>query len=196
MPQGNGKGRATRARLLTAAVGAFAERGYHSTTTRDIAATAGLSPAAVYVHHSTKEEMLYVIAREGHQLVLASLREATIAASSPTDKLQGMMRRFATHHARHHREARVINYELLALSAEHLDEINRLRNAIDAEFRTVVDAGLASGEFASSEPSMAVRALTSLGVDIARWYHDGGRWTPEQVGRFYADVALRLVGGS
>jgi AcrR family transcriptional regulator len=46
---------ATRARLLDAAIAAFAEKGFNGTTTRDIAAAAGLNPAAVYVHHHCDE---------------------------------------------------------------------------------------------------------------------------------------------
>jgi AcrR family transcriptional regulator len=38
---------ATRARLVEAAIAAFAEKGFHGTTTRDIAAAAGMSPAAL-----------------------------------------------------------------------------------------------------------------------------------------------------
>ena len=64
-PQETPRAEATRARLLAAAVTAFAERGYHATTTRDIAAAAGMSPAALYVHHASKEELLYEIARRG-----------------------------------------------------------------------------------------------------------------------------------
>ena len=37
-------------RLMRAAAQAFAEKGFHATTTRDIASGAGLSPAGVYVH--------------------------------------------------------------------------------------------------------------------------------------------------
>ncbi len=50
-------------RVLLAAATAFAERGFHATTTRDIAAAAGLSPAALYVYFRSKEEVLYQIAR-------------------------------------------------------------------------------------------------------------------------------------
>ncbi|WP_342215837.1 TetR family transcriptional regulator [Nocardia cyriacigeorgica] len=49
------RGDATRARLLEAAAAAFADKGFNATTTRDIAAAAGMSPAAVYVHHRSKE---------------------------------------------------------------------------------------------------------------------------------------------
>ena len=65
---------ATRTRLLEAAVTAFAEKGFHATTTRDIAAAAGMSPAALYVHHKSKEELLHLISREGHSEVLGLIR--------------------------------------------------------------------------------------------------------------------------
>ena len=40
-------------RLMRAAAQAFAEKGFHATTTRDIASGAGLSPAGVYVHFAS-----------------------------------------------------------------------------------------------------------------------------------------------
>ena len=59
-------GASTRERLVTAAVAAFSAHGFHATTTRNIAARAGMSPAAVYVHHASKEELLFAISRDGH----------------------------------------------------------------------------------------------------------------------------------
>jgi hypothetical protein len=41
---------------------------------------------------------------------------------------------------------------------------------------------------------MAAAALLSLGIDLARWYRDGVRWTPEQIAEQYAAIALRIVG--
>ena len=52
-------GDAGRDRLLTAAVAAFGAKGFHATSTRDIARAASLSPAAVYVHHQSKDCLLY-----------------------------------------------------------------------------------------------------------------------------------------
>ena len=54
----------------------FAAKGFHGTTTRDIASGAGMSPAALYVHHRSKEEMLYGISRAGHDRTLALVQEA------------------------------------------------------------------------------------------------------------------------
>lgn len=63
-------------RLLVAAIETFAERGYHATTTRDIAARAAMSPAAVYIHYPTKEDLLYQIMMVGHQRALTVIKDA------------------------------------------------------------------------------------------------------------------------
>jgi AcrR family transcriptional regulator len=184
----------TRARLLQAAVTAFAERGFHATSTRDIAAAAGMSPAAVYVHHRSKEELLYVISRHGHETTLDLVRAAVASAEDPASQLAAVAREFAVHHARSHTTARVVNYELAALSEEHLAEIREMRRAIGAEIRELVERGVGAGDFTTPDPGMAANSLLSLGIDVARWYHDEGDWSPEDVGDFYADMAQRIVG--
>lgn len=183
-----------RARLLEAAVAAFAARGFHATTTRDIAAAAGMSPAAIYVHHESKEELLYQISRSGHESVLEQLRAAIATADDPAAQLVAAMRAFVRHHATRHTVARIVNYELAALSDEHLREIRQLRRAITAELRAVVDRGVAEKVFDTPDPRMATTVLLSLGVDIARWHRANHPVSPARLADFYADVALRVVG--
>jgi AcrR family transcriptional regulator len=184
----------TRSRLLDAALTAFAERGFHATSTRDIAAAAGMSPAAVYVHHRSKEELLHQISRRGHEATLELVRSATAGSEDPVTQLSEVVRAFAVHHAQANTEARVVNYELASLSEEHLAEILRLRREIAAELRGVVERGVAAGVFDTPDPRMATTALLSLGIDIARWYREERDWSPEDVGAYYAELALRMVG--
>ena len=184
----------TRSRLLDAALTAFSERGFHATSTRDIAAAAGMSPAAVYVHHRSKEELLHQISRRGHEATLELVRGATAGSGDPVTQLSEVVRAFAVHHAQANTEARVVNYELASLSEEHLAEILQLRREIAAELRGVVERGVAAGVFDTPDPRMATTALLSLGIDIARWYREERDWSPEDVGAYYAELALRLVG--
>lgn len=182
-----------RERLLAAAVEAFAAKGFHGTTTRDIAAAAGVSPAALYVHHRSKEDLLHLISREGHERTLALVREAVASSEDPVEQLRATVRAFTVQHARGHTSARIVHYELAALSPEHLEEILGLRRAIDQEVRAVVERGVAAGVFRVEDPRLTAVALLSLGVDVARWYRDDGPWTPEQVGDHHAAVALGMV---
>ncbi|KPM56509.1 TetR family transcriptional regulator [Frankia sp. CcI49] len=187
---------ATRARLLAAALDAFATKGFHGTTTRDIAAAAGMSSAALYVHHKSKEELLYLISLTGHQRTLARLRAALAHSDDPVEQLRRVAQTFAESHARDHTTARVVNYELAALSSEHREEIHAIRREIAAEIGGIVQRGVAAKVFVAPDPAMTATALVSLAIDIGRWYRDDGSWTPAEIGRRYAELSLRMVGAA
>lgn len=183
-------------RLLIAAVDAFAERGYHATTTRDIAGRAGMSPAALYIHYKTKEELLHRISRLGHDKALAILRAAADGEGTAADRLSAAVRSFVRWHAGHHTTARVVQYELDALSADHRTEIVALRRRSDAAVREIINDGVRAGEFDVPDVPGTTLAVLSLCIDVARWFDVGGRRAPDEVGALYADLVLRMVGAA
>ncbi|MFE0173957.1 TetR/AcrR family transcriptional regulator [Streptomyces sp. NPDC059002] len=181
-------------RLLIAAVEAFAERGYHATTTRDIAGRAGMSPAALYIHYKTKEELLHRISRIGHDKALDILRTAADAEGSAAERLAAAVRSFVGWHAAHHMTARVVQYELDALGEEHRTEIVALRRRSDAAVRDIINDGVRAGEFDVPDVPGTTLAVLSLCIDVARWFNASGHRTPDEVGALYADLVLRMVG--
>ena len=183
-----------RTRLARAALDAFAMRGFHGTTTRDISTAAGMSPAALYVHHRSKEELLFELSRIGHERILELVRGSAARSDDPVQQLGDLVEDFVRDHAVAHTWARVINYELSALSEERRVEILGIRHEIDEVVREVVDRGVAAGAFTTPDPHMTTTAILSLGIDVARWYRDEGAWTPDQVAAHYRLLALRMVG--
>jgi AcrR family transcriptional regulator len=180
-------------RLLVAAVEAFAERGYHATTTRDIASRAGMSPAALYIHYKTKEELLHRISRIGHDRALALLTAAADGEGTAAERLADAVRCFVRWHAERHTTARVVQYELDALAAGHRAEIVELRRRSDAVVRRVLTDGVRDGEFDVPDVPGTTLAVLSLCIDVARWFNVAGRRTPDEVGALYADLVLRMV---
>lgn len=183
-----------RQRLFDAALVAFAAKGFHGTTTRDISSAAKMSPAALYVHHRSKEELLHLISLTGHTEVLALCRNAVESHAEPLQQLQRLVVDFARFHAVNHTMARIVNYELASLSSEHRAEVTVLRGEMDTLVRDLLRRGTQAGAFDVTEPTITAAALLSLGIDIARWYEEGGGWTPDQVAEHYRVLALRMVG--
>ncbi|MZE76897.1 TetR/AcrR family transcriptional regulator [Streptomyces xinghaiensis] len=183
-------------RLVKAAVEAFAERGYHATTTRDIASRAGMSPAALYIHYKTKEELLYQISGVGHRLALGMLERAADGGGSPAERLADAVRSFARWQAERHTTARVVQYELGALGEEHHAELLDVRRRTDGAVRRIIQDGVTAGDFDVPDVSGTTLAVLSLCVDVARWFNPEGRRTPEEVGELYADLVLRMVGAA
>ncbi|MFF5006777.1 TetR/AcrR family transcriptional regulator [Streptomyces phaeochromogenes] len=181
-------------RLLVAAVEAFAERGYHATTTRDIAGRAGMSPAALYIHYKTKEELLHRISRIGHEKALEILRTAAQGEGSAAERLADAVSSFVRWHAGGRTTARVVQYELDSLGPDARAEIIALRRQVDAEVRGIIQDGVAAGDFDVPDVPGTTLAVLSLCIDVARWFNVNGTRTPEEVGALYADLVLRMVG--
>ena len=181
-------------RLLQAAAHAFADKGFHATTTRDIASGAGLSPAGVYVHFGSKEELLFALSRSGHESALRLLRSAIADGSDPAEQLVTVMARFTEWHVEQYQVARVVQYEHHHLTPEHHAEVLALRKEMDSLVRDVLDRGVAAGTFSVDDSADTALALLSIVVDVARWYSPTIRRTPAEIGSTNAALALRLVG--
>jgi AcrR family transcriptional regulator len=181
-------------RLTRAAAQAFAAKGFSATTTRDIATGAGLSPAGVYVHFGSKEELLFELSHSGHRAALALVRNARDGASSPPGQLAAIMRRFSEWHVEQFQMARVVYHEHSHLTPAHQAEVLSLRKEIDGIVRSVLAAGIASGEFVVDDVGDTALALLSIVIDVARWYSPTIRRTPAQIGATNAALGLRLVG--
>jgi AcrR family transcriptional regulator len=65
--------RRKRAALVAAVVPLFIEKGYHQTTTREIAAAVGWSVGSLYEYVKTKEDVLYLVCAAIHAEMEAAL---------------------------------------------------------------------------------------------------------------------------
>ena len=183
-------------RMVLAAIDAFAERGYHATTTRDIAGRAGLSPAALYVHYPSKAALLAQISRTGHEAALALVEDCLRGAGpDPVERLRRVVHDFTIWHAEHHRVARVVQYELAALPEDDASAVAALRRRIEGLVSAELVAGVAAGRMSVDDPRGVARAILSLCVDVSRWFDPRGRERAGTVAALYAELAVRMVGG-
>jgi AcrR family transcriptional regulator len=180
-------------KLLLAALDSFATHGYNATTTRMIAQRVGMSPAGLYSHYSSKEELLYTIALTGHEMLLAEIEAALDGLDDPAESVQRFSETMTRWHARHHRLARATQYELRNLARDHFEEIRSLRHRFEEIVHGLVTACVRSGQCSVDDVGTACLALLSLSIDVARWYdptHPGAG----DLGAGHAKIALRIVG--
>ena len=175
--------------LAQAAASEFGKRGFHATTTRDIAERVGMSPAGMYVHYPSKADLLFTIARVGLEAALNGLHAALDGFDTPTDRVRSLVREFTMWHAVHHALARVLQYELRALMPAHYEVIASIRRKTEQvaanELRPLM--GTESGL------KITTTAILSLGIDVARWYDGAKSPPPDVLGETYADLVLRML---
>lgn len=179
--------------MRRAAIEAFAESGYGGSSTRQIAKRLNMSATAMYPHYRSKEELLYAIALEGHSSLLATLKKTDNPAASYTERLRAVVAAFATWHAQNHKQARVVQYELHGLTPAHYRTIAPLRREVTDVLTDIVTGGVSAGEFDVDNVDEVVMAISSLCVDVCRWFPSRKHRDAQKLGDVYAGVAERLV---
>ncbi len=180
-------------RIRLAATAAFAEHGYGGTSTRDIARRLGLSAAAMYPHYASKEALLFAISLEGHDDVLRHMREADDPTALPGERLRRLVSAFTRWQATRNTLARVVQYELRGLTPEHYRAIARRRQEVTRLLGAVIEEGKRTGEFSVADTDGALLAISSLCVDVCRWFPSRTHRDPERLAELYAEIALRIV---
>jgi AcrR family transcriptional regulator len=183
------------AAILRAAVAVMAEHGYHGTSVRDIAVRAGLSPAALYHHFTSKQEVLATIMERGIEALLARTRAALDAAEDdPVEQLRALVAVQVLFHLEDQRGTLLGTSEVRALQepvrSQHLGK--RLQQ--QRMFDDVVAAGVRSGAFRTPLAQEASRAIVVMSTGVASWFSPTGRLDREQVVERYQRLALDMVG--
>ncbi|QCW49633.1 TetR/AcrR family transcriptional regulator [Nocardioides dongxiaopingii] len=186
--------RGGRVVLVESAVQNFTELGYHGTSMRDLARTAGVTVASIYHHFSSKQEILQQI-MVGTMTDVLALTGAALdeAGPTPTERLGALVEAWVLFHTGRQAEALIGASELRSLDEGGRAAVVALRDEQEAVFRAVVEAGVADGEFATTHPLEAARAIINMGYSIATWYRAGGPVTPEEMAGRYRDLALATV---
>lgn len=180
-------------RLFDAAIEVFAEHGYGGTRTRDIAAKADRSPAAVYVHHSSKEELLFAISERTQRSALAHLQGVYDAHSNPVGRVHAMVMEFSLWHLENIQAARVTQYEMHALTPEHRAVVIAQRREFHRLMRTALEAGIRAGAFEVADLHRTTHSLLALGIDLIRWFDPGVDPDKVSIARHNADLAIRMI---
>ena len=113
--------------LLAQAARVFAERGYHSTSMRDLAATSGMSLAGMYYYVRGKDELLGLIQERCFTAVLEGARAALLPLTDTQERLHTFIRHHVTFFTAHMAEMKVLSHESSALTGESRRKVNAIK---------------------------------------------------------------------
>jgi AcrR family transcriptional regulator len=87
-----------RRELLRTAAKLFRRQGFDATSTRDIAAAAGMQSGSPFYHFKSKQALLYAVMEEGMRSAIERQREAMAHALAATPDLSAQLRLLVRHH--------------------------------------------------------------------------------------------------
>lgn len=183
-------------RLLGAALSLFAQRGFHGSSIRDIAAEAGLTSAALYSHFDSKEHLLAELVHLGHDEHHGRLRRALLESPpDPREQLRNVVGAHVRFHAEYPVLATVANNEMHALPSALAGAALALRSQSEQLLGEVLERGERLGVFDPPHSWMTMAAIGGMGIRVAVWYHDDTEWSIDEVAATYGELAVRMAGG-
>jgi AcrR family transcriptional regulator len=186
-----------KAAILRAAIEVIGEDGYEGASTRDMAARAGVSVAALYYHFPSKLDLLREFLDEAYDVTLARI-DRRLARTDPAPEAQ-LDELVATLIASHlHDEfaqlaSTVAFREYTRLNEPDRRAIEQKRQGLLHLVTDILDRGIAEGTFTASEPTEAARAIVTLCTSLVGPFREMDRSMAEVI-ELYQGFARALAG--
>lgn len=145
--------RLRREQIVAAATKLFSEKGYHGTTTREIARTSGLGTGTLYEYVNSKEDILYLVCDMIHTQVEERLKLVSCEGDRMIDRLPVILSGFFKVMDDLQELVLLIYQETKSLPSEYMVRVLAREEQISEYFANLLHAGIADGSF-SVEPEV------------------------------------------
>ena len=176
----------TRQRILAVAAECFADYGYAATSIRDIARDVGVTVGAIYVHFSSKEQLLVAVYEMGVRRIGEAVDAALREPADAWGRLEAAVRAHLEALLNNGGFARVIVRVTPADVTEVAGDLRRLREGYEERFRALIDAlALAAGR----DPTLLRLMLLGALNHTQTWFkHGAGRLDAAAIARQFVGV--------
>jgi TetR/AcrR family transcriptional regulator, cholesterol catabolism regulator len=137
--------RERRQQIVEAAVRLFSEKGFHKTTTREIAKASGLSNGALYEYVNSKEDILFLVCQHIHNEIARQLDIHLTDADSGAAKLRRAIEGLFAVMQRMQADVLLIYQEAKSLPRPYLREVLRQEQRIVEMFEHLLQEGVKDG---------------------------------------------------
>ena len=181
-----------RRAVLRHAARLFRRNGFDATSTRDIAAAAGMRSGSPFYHFKSKQALLFAVMEEGMRTALQHQREAMARAGmerlAPAQQLRLLVRNhFENLHGPGNDYIPVMLYEQRAITRAQRAALAELQGAYEADWEPVLAALHAAGRLRADVKLARLMIFGALNWSV-QWFDRRGAASLDGL----ADAALAL----
>lgn len=180
--------------IVREAAEAFYEHGYHDCTVDMIAERLSGTKAIVYYYFSDKRSILEEIFRRALTEAQEVIRVAIETGSDPRAKLEAFARLYAKWVVDNQHVVAILWREERSISDEARVAVAYGRRTMDDLVALIIREGVSKGQFRVDDVRTTARAISGMISYSYSWWRSDKRITSDELGKFYAEMALRIVG--
>jgi AcrR family transcriptional regulator len=163
---------ATRERILDAALGVFARKGYHRALVDDIVRASSTSKGAVYHHFPNKQAVFLALVDDFAARLAGAVAAAVGARHGALPKVEGALVAALSTFAENERLARLILLEAVSLGPVYQAKRAEVAGRFAALIRGYLDEAVADGSIAPVDTRVATLAwLGAVNEIVTQWLH-------------------------
>ena len=180
-----------KADLVATAARVFAERGYHATTIDHLVEASGLTRGGLYHYIDGKHDLLIAVQQELLNPLLERARDVVAASDDPESQLRALTREWVEHAASHRDHMIVFAAERRTVESDpRWDEIRAARDEFEALLDGIFRRGEETGQFATTDRSLALLAFLGMVNHMPSWFDPRGRLSAAEVADRFCDLLL------
>lgn len=176
---------ARRRQIAGAAARLFGQKGYHETAMDDIADAVGLSKPTLYHYVRSKGEIVYLIHDELIDTLTDKLEARIRAGAPPAETLRLVMVDVFGIMDSHPGHFKVYFERHREIPVEYQTGARKKRDHYFDLVRSVIEAGVDSGEFASDNSTLTTLAMFGMMNWSYQWYRPNSTLAPEQIAEHF-----------
>ncbi|HVG21629.1 MAG TPA: TetR/AcrR family transcriptional regulator [Blastocatellia bacterium] len=110
--------------VLKTSAAIFAEKGYHSTSIRDIARATKMSLSGLYYYFKSKDELLFLIQDYCFSTVIDDCRRLLAGVDDPVHRLKLLIENHLNYFVNNMNEMKVLSHEANSIGGDFLKKVN------------------------------------------------------------------------
>lgn len=156
--------------VLKTSAAVFAEKGYHSTSMRDISRATKMSLSGLYYYFDSKEELLFLIQDYCFSTVIGDCRKLLTGVDDPIRRLKLLTENHLNYFVQNMNEMKVLSHEANSISGELFKKINnKKRQYVDLVMNLLREIAADSG-VSGVDVRVATFSLFGMMNWIYNWY--------------------------
>ena len=159
-----------RDRMLKAAAYCFNQKGYSSTSLKDVADMLGLTDAALYYYVRNKEELVYQCYVRAADVGCDAMDRAIMDAQCGFDQVR-LYIRYHIEYMVGDRGPIAIMSEIPSLKPEHREEVLELSRLHSSRFESLLEKGIEDCSIATCDVRMTGNSIMGSINWIPKWFH-------------------------
>jgi TetR/AcrR family transcriptional regulator len=184
-----------RREVLREAAASFNFKGYHATSMNEIAASLGVTKAALYYYFPNKNSLLAACFEHAMDACFASLERARKEGRNGRERLVLTMSYYVAQ-LMNELNCCVVLMEEKALEPEDHAKLVRQRDRFERALRGFVRDGIEDGSIVPCDPKLAVFVILGAMNWVPKWFKPSGAWKSDQLNAALSQFFERLISSS